>query len=130
MWNFGVKVPAWFALDGPMKITGTLTVKPKSGKRLTFPVALDLPLQSSLVEIRGVEIEAGTADVAVRNSSDTALVLNVYLLARPGNSEITRLDQILAPGAERTYRIAYEPPTGVEKPTKLWVGITIPVGGS
>ena len=76
--------------------------------------------------IRGVDIEAGTADVAVRNSSDTALVVNVYLLARPGNSEVTRLDQVLAPGAERTYRIAYKPAKGVEKATELWVGITIP----
>lgn len=120
-WPLRVKVPPWFGIEGESRLEGIVRIETPAGATVASPVAIDVPMESPLVEIRALGVGTSDADILVRNRTGAPLPMHVYLLARPQGIERTWIDQELPPGAERTFHIRYPTP-----PDELWVGVTLP----
>ena len=118
----GVRVPRALGIDGAAKLSGELQLTTNSGRRTRIPVALDVPIDSPLVEIRPVSLGTTEAEVKVTNISDQALEIRVNLLLTPNGPERTRYGQKLAPGEERSYQISY---SEAKKKRSMWVGVAV-----
>ena len=106
-WGLSLRVPPYFGIDGPMELAGTALIEPEGGEPVRSRVKVQVPMQSPLVAIEPVGIGTRDADIRVKNRSDRSLTIDVYLLAQPGYREKTWVQEVLAVGEERTYRIDY-----------------------